>query len=168
MSGWPKYLAEAVTEDGSPLSVSQLNGEDSDDSVIAETDDPNSIDLPHHIFLVPHEWVSFQSSSWPTLVHIRSVCPKLKSSFEFIPECSAHEARKHPRVEILDETSHQPKSYPHREEADVGDLAAKFVGQDPTCQHSDKVASKEDKLGMVANQIGNVCDSPNSPTWATH
>ena len=94
---------------------------------------------------------------------------KLKSSFEFIiPERAAHEARKHPRVEILDETSHQPKSYPQREEADVGDLAAKFVGQDPTCQHSDKVSSKEDKLGMVANQIGNVCGSPNSPTWATH
>ena len=44
---------------------------------------------------------------------------KLKSSFEFIiPERAAHEARKHPGVEVLDEAPHEPEGDPQREEAE--------------------------------------------------
>ena len=44
---------------------------------------------------------------------------KLKSSFEFIiPERAAHEARKHPGVEVLDEAPHQPEGNPQSEEAE--------------------------------------------------
>ena len=83
---------------------------------------------------------------------------KLKSSFEFIPERPAHEASKHPCVEILDEATHEPKTDPEGEEADVGDLAAKLVGQHTTCEYTDEVASKEEKLGLVADQIYHVFD----------
>ena len=44
---------------------------------------------------------------------------KLKSSFEFIiPERAAHEARKHPRVEVLDEAPHEPEGDPQCQEAE--------------------------------------------------
>ena len=63
--------------------------------------------------------VSFTDSSQAVGQYRLVLFVKLKSSFEFIiPERAAHEARKHPRVEVLDEAPHEPEGDPQCEEAE--------------------------------------------------
>ena len=63
MSGGPEYLAEAVTKNGSPLSMCELNGEDCDDSVISKASSDNLIQQmsSHSVGVISR----LESSSWP-------------------------------------------------------------------------------------------------------
>ena len=62
MSGGPEYLAEAVTKNGSPLSMRELNGEDCDDSVISKASDHLIQQMSSHSVGVTSR---LESSSWP-------------------------------------------------------------------------------------------------------
>ena len=73
MSGGPEYLAEAVTKNGSPLSMRELNGEDCDDSVISKASGQLIQQISSHSVGVISR---LESSSWPRLFGFSSETQK--------------------------------------------------------------------------------------------